>query len=267
MQNPGQDEGPDQSFSGTQTVTLNTRVRSDPQQDESEHEPESNQGTPEPKSPPPLELIKFRVQQLRNRRFVLLKMQHFKKKAGDGSSGHTEEMTCEDSEDSDEVCELEAIQKELEELLVKKEELEKKGKRCSLTATGGQQGACPPFYKTETPHGGIYLLPPLQPAQEDATPEQGVRTVPAAETPTGPVVPVDSLGGTPAITQCPSCKEVILTETHSTVGDTVWLLCCLCSMMGCVAGCCLIPFFMDQMKDIQHQCPRCQTHISTHQPL
>lgn len=35
----------------------------------------------------------------------------------------------------------------------------------------------------------------------------------------------------------------------------------------CVAGCCLIPFFTDYVKDVHHQCPRCQTHIHTYQPF
>lgn len=37
------------------------------------------------------------------------------------------------TEDSEELCELEAIQKELEELLLLKEELEKQGKSSKLT--------------------------------------------------------------------------------------------------------------------------------------
>lgn len=41
------------------------------------------------------------------------------------------------SEDSDEGCELEEIQKELEELRVKKEELERQGESFSVTANGG----------------------------------------------------------------------------------------------------------------------------------
>ncbi|XP_022598093.1 uncharacterized protein LOC111219662 [Seriola dumerili] len=215
MDNTDQDEGLVQSFSQTQTVTSNTGVSSKEQQkqlDESEHQPKSNQETPQPKKdPPPLALIKFRIQQLHNRRFLLLKMQHFRKKQGDNSSGTTEGMTC---EDSDEVCELETIQKELEELLVKMEELEKQGK--SRAKDGQQDALRPTFYKTETPTGGIYMLPPPQLTQEDGTLGPVIKTLSAAQTPTDMIVPVDSLGETPAVTQCPTCREVILTETRST---------------------------------------------------
>lgn len=35
----------------------------------------------------------------------------------------------------------------------------------------------------------------------------------------------------------------------------------------CVAGCCLIPFFIDHLKSVQHQCPQCQAHIHTYRPF
>ena len=35
---------------------------------------------------------------------------------------------------------------------------------------------------------------------------------------------------------------------------------------GCM-GCCIIPFFMDQLRDVHHWCPNCQDHIRTFQPL
>ncbi|KAI3365555.1 hypothetical protein L3Q82_010637 [Scortum barcoo] len=81
-------------------------------------------------------------------------------------------------EDSDTLCELEAIEKELEELIARKEQLEKLG----------QSDECPTFYQTETPYGGIYMLPPPQLNQEDGPPEQEVKTGP--ETPESPAVPV-----------------------------------------------------------------------------
>ncbi|XP_070708379.1 uncharacterized protein [Pempheris klunzingeri] len=234
------------------SLEVNTGISSDPQQKQGvDYEPDTQtktiQGTPEPgKGPPPRTPIEFRIQQLHNRRFLLLKMQHLRKKAEDNSG--TEEMT---GEDSDQVCELEAIQKELEELLLKKEELDKQGKSSTLS----QANVWPAFYKTETPHGGIYMLPP--PEGSTLRPEG----------PTGPIVPVDSLDHTPAVIQCPSCKEVVFTQTHSKVGEAVWMVCCLCSMLGCVAGCCLIPFFMSQLREVHHQCPQCQAHIHTQQPF
>ncbi|TDG98202.1 hypothetical protein EPR50_G00216610 [Perca flavescens] len=196
------------------------------------------------------------MKQLQNRRFLLLKMQRFKKKPEDNGVGTTEEMSC---ENSDQLCELEAIQKELEELLVKKEQFAR--------FKSGQQDARPPFYKSEIPRGGIYMLPPPLQELEAATLERKVKTKPVSEKPTGPVVPVESLVGTPAVTKCPSCEEIVFTETSCRVGEATWILCYLCSIMGCVAGCCLIPFFMSRLKDVHHQCPHCQAKIHTYQPF
>ncbi|XP_074476736.1 uncharacterized protein LOC141758868 isoform X2 [Sebastes fasciatus] len=234
---------------------MNTGVSLYPEQEQrDDSEPgtqdESNWETPEQK---------FRIQQLHNRRFLLLKMKHFKKKAEDNGVWTTEEMTC---EDSDQLCELEAIQKELDELLAKKELLEKKGNRSELRANEGQQDA----YNSETPRGGIYTLPPAQLTQEDIPLEGRVKTKPVAERPTDPVVP-GNLGRTPAVTKCPSCEEVIITETRSRVGEASWMLCFLCTLTGCVAGCCLIPFCVKRMRNVHHRCPRCQANVHTHRPF
>ncbi|XP_076025710.1 uncharacterized protein LOC143015569 isoform X2 [Genypterus blacodes] len=71
------------------------------------------------------------------------------------------------------------------------------------------------------------------------------------ETPSGPLVPVDRLSHTPALTQCPSCYEVVTTETSSKVSDVMWALCCVSSLLG--------------LRDVRHQCPRCRADIWTHQ--
>lgn len=75
-------------------------------------------------------------------------------------------------EDSGQLCELEAVQKELDELLVSRE-LEKHRLK------SGQQAPSPALYKTETPRGGVYTLPPPQPTPEEVTLEDRgkVRTV------------------------------------------------------------------------------------------
>ncbi|XP_073345387.1 uncharacterized protein [Pagrus major] len=256
-----------QSVIPTQSMGSNTGVTSDPEQEqrddpEPDIQPESNQDTAEPGDGlPPQVAIETRIQQLNSRRCLL---QHVRQMSKDTNRGTIAEMT---SEEGDKLNELEAILRELEELLRKKKELEELKKQGTSPSLGnGQEAVRPTLSKTETPHGGIYLLPPPQTAQEGTAPEQ---TGPVGETPTGPVapLPVDSLAHTAAITRCPSCQEVVLSETRSTVGEAMWLLCCLFSMMGGFTGCCLIPFFMDHMRDVHHQCPNCQEHIYTYQPL
>ncbi|KAK9530665.1 hypothetical protein VZT92_012153 [Zoarces viviparus] len=173
-------------------------------------------------------------------------------------------MTC---EDSDQLCELETIQKELDELLIKKQELEKQGNRSELGTNKGEQGTNPTFYKTEAPRGGIYMLPRPESAQKDFTLQHSVKVSPVADTPAGSVIPVDYLDQTPALTKCPSCEEVVFTETRSRVGHASWTICFFCTLIGCVGGCCLIPFCMSNLRDVHHQCPECRATIHNHQPF
>lgn len=130
-------------------------------------------------------------------------------------------------EGNSELCELEAVQKEIEELLVKKAELEEQGKSSELSNDiqlintlihgnlihlniqmmfnasilspcktclnctcfkSGQQDVRPTSYKSEIPRGGIYLLPPPQ-LTKDITLEQREETRPEEETPTDTAIP------------------------------------------------------------------------------
>eukprot|EP00064_Thunnus_orientalis_P023040 superscaffoldBa00008336_g23266 len=140
MENQDQDSLLLGSISQSQTTDSDTTVSSEPEQEQKDgtepnSQAESNEETPEPRcKASPLALIEFRIAQLLNRRFLLQKTQHLMKKAENNSDSTTEEMTC---EDSDKLCELEAIQKELEELMVKKEMLQKKGKGTSLEGNEG----------------------------------------------------------------------------------------------------------------------------------
>ncbi|XP_051272871.1 uncharacterized protein LOC127372957 [Dicentrarchus labrax] len=257
-------EIPDQDVGLNTDGSLNPEQEQEQQDDsEPDTQPKSNQEIPEPRKGPPSQVfIESRILQLHNRRLILLEQQHFIKREEDNMGGTTEEMN---SEDSGEPCELEAIEKELEELLVKKEELDKQGKSSKLS--DGQQDVCPTFCKTETPCGGIYLLPPPQLTEEDIALDWREKNRTAAEEPKGTTVSADSLGQMPALTQCPSCQEVVFTETCRKRGEATWILCYMCIILGCAAGCCLIPFFLDRLKNVQHRCPRCQALIHTYRPF
>lgn len=97
MENPDQDLLLLQSVRRTQGTGNDAAVSSVAEQEEKEKsepntQPESNQETLEPRSrPPSLALIEFRIQQLQNRRLILMKMQHLKKKTEDNSGRTTEE--------------------------------------------------------------------------------------------------------------------------------------------------------------------------------
>ncbi|MEQ2289270.1 hypothetical protein AMECASPLE_031229 [Ameca splendens] len=231
-------------LSGDERVELEQAGQGETEQEQMEN----NEG------PAKMASIEFRIQQLHNRRFLLLKIKRCTKKDEQHSEGSSEELVTEDDGDDDD--ELMAIQKELEELQVKKEELEKEG--VSFTSSSnGDQPQQRPSYK-ETPRGGIYMLPP---------PQSSEQVTAAAQEAADSILPVEKLGGTSGVTMCPSCKEVVVTETHSTRSDTMWILCFLCCFIGCVAGCCLVPFYMKRFRNVHHQCPRCQAKIYTHRLL
>ncbi|CAF0995253.1 unnamed protein product [Adineta ricciae] len=56
---------------------------------------------------------------------------------------------------------------------------------------------------------------------------------------------------------CSSCQQHIITRTVKKNGALNWLTCGGTFMIGCVAGCCLIPFCIDGLKNTMHYCPNC----------
>ncbi|KAK2820838.1 hypothetical protein Q5P01_023797 [Channa striata] len=245
------------SLSRTQSLELNTDIAPDPEQEqqfesEADAQPESNQEMPEPSiGPQTLTYIEFRMQQLHDRRFLLLRTESFRNRAGYNSGSTTEEMPCEDSDD---LSELEAIRRSW--------------RSCWLKGGVGEPGKQRQYHTkwnylaSEMPYGGVYMLPPSQLNQE-----QTIKTGTITQIPLDSILPVERLGRTSVITRCPFCQEIIATKISRSVSESMWLLCCLCSMMGCIGGCCLIPFFTDSLKEVKHQCPHCQTHIHTYQPF
>ncbi|XP_046888724.1 uncharacterized protein LOC124475904 [Hypomesus transpacificus] len=132
-------------------------------------------------------------------------------------------------EDSEQPGELEPIQQELEELV------EREKKLIELMSDIS---------------GGVYICPPSIP--EDYS---------EAEEPPPLPVAVEKLSTAPAVVQCPSCDQIITTETLRKVGGTARLLCVMCSLLGCLAGCCLIPFCVKSLWDVHHHCPMCHAQI------
>ncbi|KAF7705260.1 hypothetical protein HF521_020546 [Silurus meridionalis] len=72
---------------------------------------------------------------------------------------------------------------------------------------------------------------------------------------------VKDLAFSPAMVQCPTCKQHVTTEIQHKVGKTSFLLCYFSTLLGCVAGCCLLPFVLNYFKDTCHFCPSCHTEI------
>ncbi|XP_062264014.1 lipopolysaccharide-induced tumor necrosis factor-alpha factor homolog isoform X2 [Platichthys flesus] len=76
------------------------------------------------------------------------------------------------------------------------------------------------------------------------------------------ILEAEDLPACPCRTQCPECRQYIVTETSKSISSVTWLVCFMTAMIGCVAGCCLIPFCMESFKSTTHRCPRCRTVIN-----
>ncbi|KFQ42882.1 PREDICTED: lipopolysaccharide-induced tumor necrosis factor-alpha factor [Nestor notabilis] len=66
---------------------------------------------------------------------------------------------------------------------------------------------------------------------------------------------------------CPSCNQIIVTRLSYNSGALTWLSCGGLFLFGCVAGCCLIPFCVDALKDVDHSCPNCSTLLGSYKRL
>ncbi|OWK53212.1 Lipopolysaccharide-induced tumor necrosis factor-alpha factor [Lonchura striata] len=66
---------------------------------------------------------------------------------------------------------------------------------------------------------------------------------------------------------CPSCNQMIVTRLSYDSGALTWLSCGGLCLLGCIAGCCLIPFCIDALKDVDHTCPKCNTLVGSYKRL
>lgn len=82
------------------------------------------------------------------------------------------------------------------------------------------------------------------------------------------------------VVTCPKCGHRGPTETKSKVGLLTWAvsgsICCagliafFVSVVGaalCWFGCCLVPFCVRKLKDVEHRCAECQHVIRVYKPL
>jgi len=98
--------------------------------------------------------------------------------------------------------------------------------------------------------------PPVQPAQPGGYyPQQPPAVVVA------PIPQIMRLPFNPTQTQCSACQATIVTAVDYQPGLLTWLAVGGLFFFGCVAGCCLIPLCIDDLKDAVHTCPQCNMTI------
>jgi len=110
-------------------------------------------------------------------------------------------------------------------------------------------------------------MPPGQPAPVAYAPAPAQPVAYAAPAPVAVAQPVPavvqplSLGASSVMCVCPACHATITTTTIYEAGGLCWLLCILLFLFGFCLGCCLIPFCINDCKDVVHKCPNCNALI------
>lgn len=120
--------------------------------------------------------------------------------------------------------------------------------------------APPPTY------GGAYSNPaagtPVYTQQTYVNPP-GVQTVQPTTTvvhTVGSNNPQSMLSRIPCRVTCQFCKTEVTTKIHHDTGLMTWAIAGGMCIIGCIP-CCLIPFCMDNTKDVHHTCPQCDQKI------
>ncbi|XP_078125656.1 uncharacterized protein LOC144530102 [Sander vitreus] len=185
-----------------------------------------------------LKYISLKRQQLLERKQIQSIFQELRNRAG---YGQTEEAVSKQHE-------IDSIDSKLKQLTEKKAELQNslesilnakvKNSKKEVSFTSIQTTSVPGF-------NIFYVEPP------PAIPAPSV------------ILDVERLPHRPCRTQCPECRQFIITETFTSVSSITWLVCFMTALIGCVAGCCLIPFCLDKFKSTTHKCPKCRAFIRT----
>ncbi|XP_011444612.3 LITAF domain-containing protein-like [Crassostrea angulata] len=62
----------------------------------------------------------------------------------------------------------------------------------------------------------------------------------------------------PVAMKCHYCQASITTSTNYEAGALTWVACFVIAFIGCWCGCCFIPFCLNDLKDVTHNCPNCR---------
>lgn len=108
-----------------------------------------------------------------------------------------------------------------------------------------------------TPYEPSYLANPRQSIMKTTLVQQSGITHTKLTSVAGEVI----FGKSPVSMQCPYCQEDISTSVMHQPGTVTWLAIGGLLALCCWAGCCLIPLYIDRLKDTLHTCPNCRRKL------
>ncbi|KAA0199849.1 Lipopolysaccharide-induced tumor necrosis factor-alpha factor, partial [Fasciolopsis buskii] len=91
-------------------------------------------------------------------------------------------------------------------------------------------------------------------------------TVPVVQQPNVCVQQV-AFGPSQTITYCGNCNQQVVTHVRYVTGALTWLLCAVIFFFTGPLFCFLIPFCVDDCKDVVHSCPHCNVTLGTYRRL
>jgi lipopolysaccharide-induced tumor necrosis factor-alpha factor len=135
-----------------------------------------------------------------------------------------------------------------------------------------QQGAYPPQQGVHPP-AGAYPQQAAYPPVGGTYPPQGqpgqmgYQTVPIGLQQQTVIVRNMQWGPHAQVTQCMYCHATVTTSIGHQPGGVTWLAAGLICIVGCWLGCCLIPFCVPDLQDVEHNCPNCSKLLGVHRRL
>ena len=112
--------------------------------------------------------------------------------------------------------------------------------------------------KIET--GGASQSPPAQQDARQTPPGQVLVQQPTI------VNATPLFNASPAKMECPYCKANITTRTQPKMGLLAWLIVGTL-VVTCLCPCAWIPCCVDDLKDVNHQCPSCNAILGTYKKI
>lgn len=79
--------------------------------------------------------------------------------------------------------------------------------------------------------------------------------------------PAGAILDNPVMMPCPFCKSVITTVARPVTGCLTWLCCLGIMLSNLMYGCCLIPFCVKRLKDVEHICPKCHNIVAIYKRI